>query len=145
VGPKWWLPVDADDLTSQAARHEDAGGAIYIAIEDAQGWCIEGEPQFGYARSLGKGLFAFVPEKETPVRLGRRTHLFLQAEVRNEKHGGVSPTTVRSATDSLMQWPTDPFDELFPDASAQQEVAFDLLSLAFRHGMYAGLEALGIV
>ncbi len=74
------------------------------------------------------------------VSVGERTKRFLQAEINNEAHGGISPATIFSATDSLMQWPAD---DLLPDQAAINEVAYDLLTLAYTHGINAAIADLG--
>lgn len=69
--------------------------------------------------------------------LHARSKRFLQAELNNESAGGISPSTIASATDSLMQWPVARNDDLFPNEWARREVAFDLLALAYKHGLRA--------
>ena len=43
---------------------------------------------------------------------------FIDAEIRNEDHGGVSPATVASAADSATQMPADILADYTPDPVA---------------------------
>ena len=74
------------------------------------------------------------------MTVSQRTKRFLEAEFNNERHGGITPATVHSTIDSLLQWPVG--DDPFPTQAAIHEVAYDLLSLVYRHGLNAQLRLL---
>lgn len=75
-GPTWWLPVDDEAADCpEASQYVEAGGQLYIPVEEAKNWCIEiGSPRYGYARLLGEGFYAFAKAVCKP-RLGYQAWL----------------------------------------------------------------------
>lgn len=68
VGPTWWCPVKHDTTEwSLADCHSQNDGRLYVPIEAAENWCIEdAAPQYGYARALDEGFYAFVRRVRQP-------------------------------------------------------------------------------
>lgn len=59
---------------------------------------------------------------------------FFGVEIRNEQHGGVSPATLGSANDSLLQAPTDVIDEWAGEKNAHLFIFNELDELIEKFG-----------
>lgn len=57
VGPTWWLPIDpaGDDLDEAGVPEAEQEQTIYVAVQDAKNWAIDGDGEvyYGYAVKVG--------------------------------------------------------------------------------------------
>jgi hypothetical protein len=58
VGPTWWLPIKPEDLDDEGVSAADQEKDIFVQVQDAKCWIIDGDGPvyYGYAVPVG-GIF----------------------------------------------------------------------------------------
>lgn len=119
IGPTWWCPVKYETTEeSLADYHVQNDGRLYVPIDEAENWCIEdAPPQYGYARVLDEGFYAFVRRVRRP-RLGAQAWLLCQEGVETSVVAGPFSTRVPDAAVIRAIQSTD-HDDLFLQANLE--------------------------